>query len=81
MGNSASKDNFKIIKIKIQKTISTVFASMLMLVIFFTASNSFAQTKTKPAMVMECCMMKGGKTMPMEKDMTMKNGNDDLSGK
>ena len=67
---------------KIQKTISIVFASMLMLVICFTASSSFAQTKTKQAMMKDCCMMKDGKmmvmkdgkTMPMEKDMTMKNG-------
>ena len=67
---------------KIQKTISIVFASMLVLVLCFTASNSFAQTKTKPAMMKDCCMMKdgkmmvmkNGKTMPMEKDMTMKNG-------
>ena len=55
---------------------------MLMLVLCFTASNSFAQTKTKQAMMKDCCMMKDGKmmvmkdgkTMPMEKDMTMKNG-------
>jgi hypothetical protein len=67
---------------RIKKTIATVFASMLMLAICITASNSFAQTKTKQAMMKDCCMMKGGKmmvmkngeTMPMEKDMTMKNG-------
>ncbi len=72
----------KIIKMKIQKTIATVFASMLMLVLCFTASNSFAQTKSKSAMMSDRCMMKDGKmmvmkngeTMPMEKDMTMKNG-------
>ena len=62
--------------------IATMFASMLMLVVCFTASNSFAQTKTKAGKTMDCCMMKDGKmmcmkegkTMPMEKDMTMKNG-------
>jgi hypothetical protein len=67
---------------KIKKTVATVFASMLVLVICFTASNSFAQTKTKSAMMKDCCLMKDGKmmvmkdgkTMPMEKDMTMKNG-------
>jgi hypothetical protein len=67
---------------KIKKTGATVFASMLMLVTCFTASNSFAQTKTTSAMMKDCCMkkdgkmmvMKDGKTMPMEKDMTMKNG-------
>ncbi len=54
-----------------------MFASLLMMVLCFTASNSFGQTKMK-----DCCMMKegkmmhckDGKTMPMEKDMTMKNG-------
>ncbi len=67
---------------KIQKKISIVFASMLMIILCFTASNSFAQTKSKQAMMKDCCMMKDGKmmvmkdgkTMPMEKDMTMKNG-------
>ncbi|MEO6405901.1 MAG: DUF6799 domain-containing protein, partial [Ferruginibacter sp.] len=65
-----------------KKTIATVFASMLMLALCLTTSNSFAQTKSKPAMMKDCCMMKDGKmmvmkdgkTMPMEKDMTMKNG-------
>ena len=72
----------KIITMKIQKTIATVVASMLMLVICFKSSNSFAQTKTKQVMMKDCYMMKGGKmmvmkdgkTMPMEMDMTMKNG-------
>ncbi|MEO7582164.1 MAG: DUF6799 domain-containing protein [Ferruginibacter sp.] len=72
----------KVIKMKIQKTISIVFSSMLMLALCLTTSNSFAQTKDKPAMMKDCCMMKDGKmmvmkdgkTMPMEKDMTMKNG-------
>ena len=89
-GNSDTEDratahlkiSSKIITMKIRKTIATVFASMLMLVLCFTASNSFAQTKTKPAMMNDCCMMKDGKmmvmkdgkTMPMEKEMTMKNG-------
>ncbi|MEP7231981.1 MAG: DUF6799 domain-containing protein [Ginsengibacter sp.] len=67
---------------KIQKTMAIVFASLLMLVMSFTANNSFAQTKTKAATMKDCCMMKDGKmmvmkdgkTMPMEKDMTMKNG-------
>ena len=55
MGNSTSEERatahlkiiIKIITMKINKTIATVLASMLMLVICFTASNSFAQTKTK----------------------------------
>ena len=67
---------------KMKKTIAAVFASMLMLALCLTTSNSFAQTKTKAAMMKDCCMMKDGKmmvmkdgkTMPMEKDMTMKNG-------
>ncbi len=67
---------------KIQKSISIVFASMLILILSFTASTSFAQTNTKSAMMKDCCMMKdgkmmvmkNGKTMPMDKDMTMKNG-------
>ncbi len=66
---------------RIKKTIATVFAAMLMLAIC-PASNSFAQSKTKHAMMKDCCMMKDGKmmvmkhgeTMPMDKDMTMKNG-------
>ena len=87
-GNSATEERVtahlkiisKIIKMKIKKPIATLFASMLMLVMCFTASNSFAQTKS--AMMKDGCMMKdgkmmvmkNGKTMPMEKDMTMKNG-------
>ncbi|MEO5570702.1 MAG: DUF6799 domain-containing protein [Bacteroidia bacterium] len=67
---------------KNKKMISTVVASMLTLVVCFTASNSFAQTKTDSSMMKDCCMMEGGKMMcmmdgkkmPMEKDMTMKNG-------
>jgi len=67
---------------KNKKTIATMFASMLMFVVCLTASNSFAQTKTDSAMMKDCCMMKDskmmcvkdGKTMPMDKDMTMKNG-------
>ncbi|MHA4807853.1 DUF6799 domain-containing protein [Flavitalea flava] len=67
---------------KIQKTIAKVFASMLMLVLCFTVINSFGQTKTKQAIIKDCCMkkdgkmmlMKDGKSMPMDKEMTMKNG-------
>ncbi len=58
-----------------------MFASMLMLVCLM-ASNSFAQTKSKSAKTMDCCMMKDGKMMmmkdgkmmSMDKDMTMANG-------
>ena len=67
---------------KIKKTITTVFASMLMLALLLTSSNSFAQTKMKTATMKDHCMMKDGKmmvmkdgkTMPMKKNMTMKNG-------
>jgi hypothetical protein len=63
------------------KTKKTILA-MLMLVVCFTTSNSFGQTKTAHAMMKDCCMMKDGKMMmmkhgkmmSMEKDMTMKNG-------
>ena len=58
-----------------------MFASLLIMVLFFTATNLSAQTK-KESTMKDCCMMKEGKmmvckdgvTMPMEKDMTMKNG-------
>jgi hypothetical protein len=67
---------------KNKKIISAVFASMLMVVMCFTATNTFAQTKTDNSKMKDCCMMKDGKmmvmkdgkTMPMEKEMTMKNG-------
>ena len=65
-----------------KKIISALFASMLIVAICFTASNSFAQTKMDSKMMKDCCMMKDskmmcvkdGKIMPMEKEMTMKNG-------
>ncbi len=48
-----------------------MFASMLMLVVCFTANNSFAQAKAAPAKMKDCCMMKDGK---MDKcDMMMKD--------
>ena len=67
---------------KTKKTIATVFASLLIMVLSFTATNASAQTKTKSTTTKECCMMKDGKMMhhkdgvttPMDKDMTMKNG-------
>jgi len=67
---------------KTKKTIATLFAAMLIMVLSFTTTNASAQTKTKSTTAKECCMMKDGKMMhhkdgvcmPMEKDMTMKNG-------
>lgn len=59
-----------------------MFVAMLVLALCFTNVNTFAQTKTKGAMMKDCCMMKDGKmvmvkdgkTMPMDKDMKMANG-------
>jgi hypothetical protein len=67
---------------KNKKTISIVFASVLMVLVCFTATSIFAQTKNDHSKMKDCCMMKdgnmmvmkNGKTMPMEKDMIMKNG-------
>jgi hypothetical protein len=67
---------------KTKKMISTMFASLLIMVLSFTVSTSYAQTKTDSKKMKDCCMMKDGKmccvkdgkTMPMDKDMTMKNG-------
>lgn len=67
---------------KPKKMISTVFASLLVMVLCFASTNLSAQTKKDSTKMKECCMMKDGKmmvckdgvTMPMEKDMTMKNG-------
>ncbi len=66
---------------KTKKMITAMFASILMLAV--SATTTFAQTKSDSLMNMkDCCMMKdgkmmhvkNGKAMPMEKDMTMKNG-------
>jgi hypothetical protein len=69
---------------KTPKMIVALLASMFLLTVCFTASNAFAQTKYKhPHKILkDCCMMKdgkmmcmkAGKTMPMDKDLTMKNG-------
>ena len=67
---------------KTKKMISTMFASLLIMVLSFTVNNSFGQTKMDSTKMKDCCMMKNGKMMhikdgklmPMEKEMTMKNG-------
>jgi hypothetical protein len=73
---------------KTKKMITRTFASLLMLAFCFTTGNSFAQTKTDSTKMKDCCMMKdccimkdgkmmmmkNGKMMPMDKEMTMKNG-------
>lgn len=64
------------------KTISTMLASLLILVLSFTVNNSYAQAQNDSIKMKDCCLMKDGKmmcmkegkTMPMDKDMTMKNG-------
>lgn len=69
-------------KMKTKKTIASLFATMLIMVLCFTNTKASAQTKTKSTTSKECCMMKDGKMMhhkdgvcmPMEKDMTMNNG-------
>lgn len=61
----------------LSKTVS--LCALFLMVISFSAN---AQTSTKTTMMKDCCMMKdgkmmvmkNGKTMPMEKDMVMKNG-------
>ena len=67
---------------KTKKMTTGMLALMLMLMVSFSTSTSFAQTKTKDAMMKDCCMMKDGKmmvmkdgkTMSMDKDTTMTNG-------
>ena len=62
-----------------------MLAKMFTVMLFFAVSlksNVNAQTKTKKAMMKDCCMMKNGKMMcmkdgkmmSMDKDMKMKNG-------
>jgi len=67
---------------KTKKMISKIFASLLIMVLSFTVNNVKAQAKTDCETMKDCCMMKdgkmmsvkNGKKMPMDKDMTMKNG-------
>lgn len=67
---------------KTKKIVTTLFASLLMVLVCLSTTNTFAQMKTNHSKMKDCCMMKdgkmmcmkAGKTMPMEKDMTMKNG-------
>lgn len=65
---------------KTKKTIATVFASLLVIMLCLAPNNASAQKDSKK--MKECCMMKegkmmhckDGKTMPMDKDMTMADG-------
>ncbi len=67
---------------KTKRMISTTLASLLILVLSFTVSNSYAQAKTDSTKMQDCCMMKDGqmmymkdgKTTPMEHNMTMQDG-------
>ncbi|MEO5980389.1 MAG: DUF6799 domain-containing protein [Chryseolinea sp.] len=69
---------------KTSKVISWICASMLVTLFFFSTTTLYAQTKpdSTVAMMKDCCMkkdgkmmkVKGGKMMPMDKDMTMSNG-------
>ncbi len=67
---------------KTKKIITTVITSLFTMVLFFTVSNSNAQTAEKQSKMKDCCMMKDGKMMemkdgkimPMSKSMKMKNG-------
>lgn len=64
------------------RLISTKTVSLLTLFLMVISFNANAQTTTNATMMKDCCMMKdgkmmvmkNGKTMPMEKDMMMKNG-------
>ena len=59
-----------------------VFTFMLTIALFFVVGNATAQMKQKSMKMQDCCMMKdgkmmvmkNGKTMPMTKNMGMKNG-------
>ena len=63
------------------KTLKMI-AAMFVITLCIIATSSYAQTKTNSATMKDCCMMKdgkmmlmkAGKTLPMEKAMTMKNG-------
>lgn len=65
---------------KSKKSIFIMFASMLIMVMCLTANEGYSNNK--PRKSKDCCMMKdgkmmcmkAGKTMPMEMEMTMKNG-------
>ncbi|MEO8772260.1 MAG: DUF6799 domain-containing protein [Ferruginibacter sp.] len=64
------------------KTKKMMLAALLMFSVCFINSNAYSQVKTDTAMMKDCCMMKdgkmmlmkAGKPMPMDHDMTMKNG-------
>ena len=67
---------------KTKRVFTTVFTSLFTMVLLLTFSNANAQTKKKNHARKDWCMMKDGKmmvmkegkTMPMDKMMTMENG-------
>ena len=67
---------------KVQRLVLAKIASLLALFLIIISLNANAQASKKSTMMKDCCMMKdgkmmvmkNGKTMPMEKDMVMKNG-------
>ena len=54
------KNKFKTNIIQNKKMIAAMFASLLIMVVCFTTSYSFAQTQTDASMMRDCCMMKDG---------------------
>jgi|GEM_PF-663127 len=72
---------------KTKKLISSIFASFLLIGLCAATSHVSAQVKMDSVNMKDCCMMKNGKmmckmdgkTMPMDKDMMMKNGNKCMS--
>jgi hypothetical protein len=67
---------------KTRKKVSVAFTSLFILTLSFTATESAAQDKREDGTMKDCCLMKDGKmmcmrdgkAMPMDQDMTMKNG-------
>jgi hypothetical protein len=59
---------------KTQSIFSKKGISVLVLFLMVFSLSVHAQVTKKAATMKDCCMMKDGKTMPMEKDMVMKNG-------
>ena len=75
MGNSVSEEKINLNIMKRGKMFTAIATVMLTIALFVGANTASAQMK-------DCCMMKDGKmmmmkkgkTMPMTKDMIMKNG-------
>jgi len=67
---------------KNKKTIYSALTLITIMLLCFTSTNILSKTNKNQSKTKDCCMMKGGKMMvmmdgkmmPMEKNMTMKNG-------